>query len=34
MDNKYLIYIGLLLLGAILAPQIRRIPVIGPKLPA
>jgi len=34
MDTKYLIWIGLLLLGAVLAPQIRKIPVIGPKLPA
>lgn len=34
MDSKYLIWIGLLLLGAVLAPQIRKIPVIGPKLPA
>jgi hypothetical protein len=34
MDQKYLIWIGLLLLGAVLAPQIRKIPVIGPKLPA
>jgi hypothetical protein len=34
MDHKYLIWIGLLLLGAVLAPQIRKIPVIGPKLPA
>jgi hypothetical protein len=33
-DQKWLIYIGLLLLGAVLAPQIRKIPVIGPKLPA
>lgn len=34
MDQKYLIWIGLLLLGAVLAPQIRKIPVLGPKLPA
>jgi hypothetical protein len=33
-DQKWLIYIGLLLLGAVLAPQIRKIPVLGPKLPA
>jgi hypothetical protein len=34
MDQKYLIWIGLILLGAVLSPQIRKIPVIGPKLPA
>jgi hypothetical protein len=34
MDQKWLIYAGLLLLGAFLAPQFRKIPVIGPKLPA
>lgn len=33
-DQKYLLWIGLLLLGAVLAPQIRKIPIIGPKLPA
>lgn len=34
MDQKWLIYIGLILLGAVLSPQIRKIPVLGPKLPA
>jgi hypothetical protein len=34
MDKKYLLYAGILLLGAVLAPQIRKIPLIGPKLPA
>jgi hypothetical protein len=34
MNKQWLIYAGLLLLGAVLAPQIRKIPVIGPKLPA
>jgi hypothetical protein len=34
MDKKWLIYAALLLAGAVLAPQIRKIPVIGPKLPA
>ena len=32
--RKYLLWAGLLLLGAWLAPQIRKVPVIGPKLPA
>jgi hypothetical protein len=34
LDKKYLLYAGLILLGAFLAPQIRKIPVIGPKLPS
>jgi hypothetical protein len=34
MDKKYLLYAGLLLLGAVLAPAIRKIPVVGPKLPS
>lgn len=33
MDKKWLIYIGLVLLGAIASDKIRTIPVIGPKLP-
>jgi hypothetical protein len=32
--KKYLLWAGLLLLGAYLAPKLRQIPVIGPKLPA
>lgn len=34
MDKKWLLYAGLILLGAVLSPQIRKIPVLGPKLPA
>lgn len=35
MNTKQaLIYGGLILLGAFLAPHLRKIPVIGPKLPA
>lgn len=34
MDKKWLIYGAMILLGAVLSPQIRKIPVIGPKLPA
>lgn len=33
MDKKWLIYAGLILLGAIASDKIRSIPVIGPKLP-
>lgn len=33
MDKKWLIYIGLVLLGAIANDKIRALPVIGPKLP-
>jgi hypothetical protein len=37
MDKKYLIYAGLFLLGVVLAPKVspalRKIPVIGSKLP-
>jgi hypothetical protein len=32
--KKYLLWAGLLLLGAYLAPQFRKIPVVGSKLPA
>lgn len=31
---KYVIWVGLVLLGAVLSPQIRKIPVVGPMLPA
>jgi hypothetical protein len=34
MDKKWLIYAGIFLLGVILAPQARKLPVIGPKIPA
>jgi hypothetical protein len=27
--NKYLLYAGLILLGAVLAPKIRTLPVVG-----
>lgn len=29
MDKKYLLYIGLILLGAALAPQLHKVPVVG-----
>jgi hypothetical protein len=34
MKKEYLIYAGLLILGAVLSPYIRKIPVLGPLLPA
>jgi len=37
MDKKYLIYAGIFLLGVVLAPKVapalRKVPVVGPKLP-
>lgn len=33
MDKKYLVYAALVLLGVVLAPKIRALPVIGPKIP-
>jgi hypothetical protein len=30
--NKYLLYAGLILLGAVLAPKIKGLPVVGPAL--
>jgi hypothetical protein len=32
--KKYLLWAGLVLLGAYLAPHIRKLPVVGSKLPA
>ncbi len=34
MSHKWLLYAGLVLLGTILAPQVRKLPVIGSKIPA
>jgi hypothetical protein len=33
-DQKYLIWALIFLAGAWLAPQVRKVPVLGPKLPA
>jgi hypothetical protein len=34
MDKKYLIWAGLILLGVVLAPKIRALPVVGSKIPS